>query len=224
MSLLRGPLIALARGIIACMCRVEAGELARLPREGGFILAFNHVNFLEAPLLVSRLWPRPLATFAKRETWRNPLLGWLTSLFGGIPVSRGSADSGAMRRALAALEGGTILLFSPEGTRHRDGRLGQAHGGIVPLALRSGLPVFPVAISGHTGILESLGRGKRPTVSLRVGEALRVLPPPPGEARQARAEAADEIMRRIARLLPEENRGCYAAGLDRPERRIASIG
>jgi 1-acyl-sn-glycerol-3-phosphate acyltransferase len=200
----------IVRAILALICKVDRAELAKVPRKGPLILVTNHVNFLEAPLLYAYLFPRDISGFAKTETWRNPFLGLLATIWECVPVARGTNDIASMRLALEALARGKMLNVMPEGTRSYDGRLRRGHQGVVAMALRSGAPIVPIALSGGEAFWRNLRRGRRTEVRIRVGEAYRLREPEPGMAKSARAQAADEIMLRLAELLPPEYRGEYS--------------
>ncbi len=100
-------------------CRVDDGEVRRIPARGPLLLVTNHVNFLEIPLVFSHLQPRPVTGLAKAETWNSPLMGLLFNLWGAIPIRRGEGDVVAIRRVLEALEAGMIVAVSPEGNSKR---------------------------------------------------------------------------------------------------------
>jgi len=200
----------LVNGILGALCRIDAAELAKVPRKGPLIIAMNHINFLEAPLLYGHLYPRDIAGFAKAETWKRPIIGALARIWECVPVYRGENDMGSMRLALEALAMGRILNVMPEGTRSHDGSLGKAFAGIVAIALRSGAPILPIAQYGGESFWDNVKRGRRTDVHFRVGEVFRLREPEPGRARAMRAEAADEIMRALAALLPARYRGAYA--------------
>jgi 1-acyl-sn-glycerol-3-phosphate acyltransferase len=197
--------------ILGAACRIDGEELAKVPRKGPLIIAMNHINFLEAPLLYGRLYPRDIAGFAKAETWKKPLIGFLARTWECVPVYRGENDMSSMRQALEVLAQGRMLNVMPEGRRSHDGALGKGHAGIVAIALRSGAPILPIALYGTEGFWSNLKRGRRTDVHIRVGEAYRLREPGPGEAKTMRAEAADEIMRTLAALLPADHRGAYAS-------------
>jgi 1-acyl-sn-glycerol-3-phosphate acyltransferase len=201
----------IVNAILGTACKIDAAELAKVPRKGPLIIAMNHVNFLDAPLLYGHLYPRDIAGFAKAETWREPIIGALARIWECVPVERGGNDMSSMRMALEVLAKGRILNVMPEGTRSHDGSLGKAHAGIVSIALRSGAPILPIAQYGGESFWDNLRRGRRTAVHFRVGEAYRLREPEPGEAKTMRAEAADEIMRALAALLPEDYRGAYAS-------------
>jgi 1-acyl-sn-glycerol-3-phosphate acyltransferase len=218
-------IVRVARLVFGATLRVDASELARLPRKGPYILVTNHINFLEAPLLYSLLYPRDIAGFAKADTWRNPVLGLLATAWECVPVDReASSDMGSMRLALEALSRGKILNIMPEGTRSHDGRLGQGHPGVVTIARRAGVPIVPVAHYGGESFWSNLRRGRRTEVRIRVGEPFLLREPEPGRSRSARAEATEEIMRSLARLLPPEYRGAYAESGEEPFRQLLPLG
>jgi 1-acyl-sn-glycerol-3-phosphate acyltransferase len=191
------------------ICRIERAELAQVPMRGPLILAVNHINSLEVPLLFAHLQPRRMIGLAKIETWNNKLMGWLFDLWDAIPIRRGKADLEAVRRCLAALSTGAILGVAPEGTRSYNGRLLRGQPGIVLVALRSGAPILPLAHWGGEAFPQNIKRLKRTDFHIRVGKPFtldakgeRVN----GEVRQA---MVDEIMVQIAVLMPEEYRGEY---------------
>jgi 1-acyl-sn-glycerol-3-phosphate acyltransferase len=208
----------IVNGILGTVCRLDLGELAKVPRKGPLIIAMNHINFLEAPLLYGHLYPRDISGFAKAETWKQPLIGALARIWECVPVYRGANDMRSMRQALEVLAEGRILNVMPEGRRSHDGALGRGQAGIVAIALRSKAPILPIAQYGGESFWPNLKRGRRTEVHFRVGEVYRLREPGPGEAKAMRSEAVDEIMRELAALLPERYRGAY--GVPGPEPRF----
>ena len=91
-SLTERAVNAVVKGAMSLICRVDAGQLKRVPSRGPLLLVINHINFLEAPILYTYAQPRPMKGFAKIETWDSPFLGPLFSVWGSIPVRRGEAD------------------------------------------------------------------------------------------------------------------------------------
>jgi 1-acyl-sn-glycerol-3-phosphate acyltransferase len=110
------------RAILSIICRIDADEMKHIPNSGPLIIAMNHVNFLEVPLVYAWLWPRDAVGLVKRETWNNPLLGAIADSWNAIPIDRDATDLKAMRSSLEVLERGGILLLAPEGTRSGHGR------------------------------------------------------------------------------------------------------
>ncbi len=210
MTLARGVVNAAARGLVRLLCRVDDAQVARVPAQGPLILVSNHVNFLEIPVLYTRLRPRPLTGFAKAETWDNPFLRALANLWGAIPLRRGEADVVALRQGLAALEAGQIVGVAPEGTRSGHGRLQRGHAGVVLLALRSGAPLLPLAYYGGEQLRANLRRLRRTDFHIAVGRLFYLDPGGARITRAVRQQMADEIMYQIAALLPAAYRGAYA--------------
>ncbi len=202
------------RAMLGLLCRIEAAQLARVPRQGPLIIAANHVNFLDVPVLFTQLTPRPLWTLAKAETWDNPAIGWLFDVMGGgsnaIPLRRGEADVDALRRALRALEQGGIMCMAPEGTRSGHGRLQRGRPGVVMLALHSGAPILPLAFFGGENFRHNLSRLRRTDIHIRVGDSFCLKAGNGRVTHEMRQQMVDEIMWQIAALLPSDYRGAYA--------------
>jgi 1-acyl-sn-glycerol-3-phosphate acyltransferase len=118
-----------------------------IPREGAAIIAPNHKSFLDA-FFVGVATPRHVRYMAKAELFRGPL-GWLFPRLGAFPVRRGETDVEAIETARLILEQGGLLVVFPEGTRVEEAdALGSPHHGAGRLALETGAPVIPAAISG----------------------------------------------------------------------------
>ncbi|UCF09859.1 MAG: 1-acyl-sn-glycerol-3-phosphate acyltransferase [Candidatus Bipolaricaulota bacterium] len=196
--------------VVRLLCRVDAEQIDRVPMRGPLILITNHVNMLEIPVLQSRLRPRPITGVAKAEAWNNRVVGWLLDQWGAIPVRRGESDMGALRRSLDALRQGHILAIAPEGTRSRHGRLQQGRPGVVTIALRSGAPILPLAFHGGEKLRENLKRLRRTPFHIAVGEPFRIDPGSQRVDREIRRRITNEIMYRLAALLPPAYRGVYA--------------
>jgi 1-acyl-sn-glycerol-3-phosphate acyltransferase len=192
------------------ICRIEGAELAQVPMRGPLILAVNHINSLEVPLLFAHLQPRRMIGLAKIETWDSKFMGWLFDLWEAIPIHRGEADLEALRRCLAALSAGDILGVAPEGTRSYDGKLLSGQPGIVLIGLHSGAPILPVAHWGGEGFSKNLKRLKRTDFHIRVGKPFTLDPKGDRVTGKTRQAIVDEIMYQIAILMPEDYRGNYA--------------
>ena len=198
------------KGLTRLLCRVHDDQLARVPERGPLILVTNHINFLDAPVLYTHLQPRPLAGFAKAETWDNPALRLLADLWGAIPLHRGEADIAALRQGLKALDAGRILGVAPEGTRSGDGRLQLGISGIVLLALRSGAPLQPMACSGAELFRSNLNRLRRTDFTIYVGQPFYLEAGENKVTGEVRQQMTDEIMYQLAALLPPVYRGVYS--------------
>ena len=114
--------------------------------DGGVILASNHRSFLD-PFAIGCCIGRPIYFVAKRELFKNPLLGWFLNCLGAFPIRRGASDEECMDTAFALLERGQAVVIFPEGTRIRTGSLARPKRGVGRLALQSGKPVVPIAVT-----------------------------------------------------------------------------
>ena len=114
---------------------------------GALILSQNHTG-LSDPLYVvcaMGLKNRP-QVMAKAEVMNVPILGWLLGKAGVFAVNRGKSDVGAIKRAMKCLKEGEKLLMFPEGTRSKDGDMGEGKTGVAMLSLRTGAPIVPIYI------------------------------------------------------------------------------
>lgn len=128
--------------------RVEGIE--HIPTTGGVLIASNHISGYETvflPWVVLRAFPlQMLWAPAKEELFRNPLLGAIFRSWGAFPVRRGR-DLKAGKHLGQLLETEKVMLF-PEGTRHKDGRLGKGNRGVGKLIYDHRPVVIPTALSG----------------------------------------------------------------------------
>ncbi len=192
------------------LLRVQVEGVEHIPTSGPVILAINHVNFIDAPLLYT-LVPRHTTGLVKAELWRQPLLGLVARAWGTIPIRRGELDLDAFRRALQVLRAGDLLGLAPEGTRSHDGCLANGRPGAVMLALRApDTRIVPMAIFGHERYAQYWLRLRRTPVHLRFGPPFRLKAQSGPATRATRQHMTDEIMWQIAALLPGEYRGVYS--------------
>lgn len=200
---------AIIRGLLLLFGRLDIQGTENFPRKGPYIIAVNHLHWMDIPALFVVL-PHEVATFAAEKWERHWFVGTLLRLFGhAIFVQRGEADRKAISQALQWLKNGGVLGIAPEGTRSRSGVLQKGKSGAAYMASRTGVPIVPVAIWGQEKFWKEVRRLRRPTIHVRVGKPF-VLPGTPNRAKGAQLDAyTEEIMLRIARMLPEAYRGYY---------------
>ena len=128
-----------------------------VPAQGAFIVASNHVSFLDPPL-VGVACPRRLTFMARTDLFDQPLLAAFLKAVRVISVHRGEADLPAVRAAVATLRAGEPVAIFPEGGRQAGGRLGTAKRGVGLLAEVTQVPIVPVLVQGTA---EALPRGSR---------------------------------------------------------------
>ncbi len=188
------------------VCRIDTPDLHKIPKEGPIIIITNHTGRIEVPIFVAYLQPRLITGWAKVESWDNWFLRWIFGVWGIIPIHRGEADMSALKKALRALEQGYFFALAPEGTRNYTGILKRALPGAVIVAMHSGAPILPIA---HWGGENYLKEFKRIDFHMRVGEPFKIKTDGVKITAEIRQQIVDEMMREIAKLLPEKYRGEY---------------
>ncbi len=190
--------------------------------DGPVLIVANHISNADPPLIGSFVTPaldRRIYWLGKQEALDWPVLGALIEHNAVIGIQRGAADVDAFRAAKRVLDERHVLIVFPEGTRSPSGRLQEAKEGTTILALRTGARLVPIGVSGTRDVWprgQKLPHPIRGRVSLTVGEPFTVSAPGAGaERRAAQVAATTEIMRRIAELLPPEQRGFYADAVGR---------
>lgn len=116
-----------------------------IPKRGGALLCGNHVSYIDPSALAAGA-TRQVCFMAKLELFQIPVLGFLIRGAGTFPVKRGTADRGALRKAIELLQSGQLVGIFPEGTRSLDGELKPPEAGAAMIALRAKVPVIPVAL------------------------------------------------------------------------------
>jgi 1-acyl-sn-glycerol-3-phosphate acyltransferase len=215
------------RGVVYLIARFVLRPLFRLlfrphvtgrenvPATGPFILASNHLSFIDS-MVIPLLAPRRVGYLAKAEYFTGSGVGgWLSrtmfTALGALPVERQThrAAQEALDTAMSVLrEGGGFGIY-PEGTRSRDGRLHRGKTGVAWLALSADCPVVPVGVSGTDRIQPIGASWPRPVrCSVTFGEPL-TFPGHRGMAgnNRARREVTDRIMEAIAELSGQEKAG-----------------
>lgn len=199
-----------------CMTKVSRawrididGERIENPRNP-YVVVCNHLSQADIPIISCLPWE--MKWVAKKEVLKMPFIGWLMRIVGDLPFDRSSKASGA--RVLVAarnyLRNRCSVMFFPEGTRSRDGRLGAFSDGAFRLAIKAQVPVLPLVIDGSQDTLPGMG--------WRIGRAhvrLRVLPPVRTEGLNSADTAAlrEKVRQRIAAQLGAW-RGLPAAAVD----------
>lgn len=123
-----------------------------VPEKGGFILASNHISYLD-PVVLGVASPRKLSFMAKQELFCNPLFSWFISKLGAFPVKRDSVDLSALKEAMTLLREGKVLVLFPEGSRRFDTGSNQPYPGIGFLVTKLNVPVIPCFIKGTDACL-----------------------------------------------------------------------
>jgi 1-acyl-sn-glycerol-3-phosphate acyltransferase len=183
--------------------RVQVKGVERIPA-GTCIFAANHTSSIDAPAVVDAI-PRRIAILLKRSLFDWPIVGQAFTQAHFIPVDRRNRDSAieSVEKATEALRQGQSFLVYPEGTRSPDGRLQQFKKGTAVMAIKSGVPVVPVACSNAHRIME---KGK---LSIHPGTILVEFLDPVDSTTyplDERESLVQEIHDRLAAGLPPDQR------------------
>ena len=184
--------------------RTRQIEVDNVPASGPVILAANH--FSNYDHFLAGVWLRRQIRFvAKSQMFKqNPVLDYIYSHGGVFPVRRGHADTEAFTTMHAVLDRGGCLMIYCEGGRSRSGELGEPRPGIGRVALETGVPVVPVALSGSQAI-----RGWKklvfPQITIRYGEPVS-FPVVEEPSREQQMECAEEIFSHVREMFAELRR------------------
>lgn len=151
-------LTAMLRPLVKRIYQVRAEGLENLPREGGIIVAPNHLSYVDVVLL-SIISPRPLRALAWGGFTRYAFFRAIFRIFGTLPVTPEHAKTAIKEGVKILQEGGAVLIF-PEGQISRTGELQQFAGGFSLLSRHAQVPVVPVHLGGVWGSIFSYERGK----------------------------------------------------------------
>ena len=191
------------------------------PREGGLIMASNHIGALDS-LIIPAMLPRPLTFPAKAELFASGggagarIVAWFLKTIKMVPMDRsgGRASADALQAISDVLAEGRVVGIYPEGTRSPDGRLSRGKTGVARIALATGAPVIPVAMIG-SDLAQPIGQAipsTRHRVGIVVGEPLDFTRYKGLENdRFVLRSITDEIMYEIMRLGGQEYVDMYAS-------------
>ena len=201
---------SIVRFLLRTLTDTKYYGLENVPETGGVILALNHLSYFDTPLLLVNPAREDITALVATKYQEKALIGWFVRTAEGIWIDRDIADFSAIREAAKALKKGVALGIAPEGTRTRTGGLQEAKPGTIMLAVKTGMPVVPVGITGSENALGELLKLRRPKMTVRFGKAFVVPEVEPGSRSKALQEWTEILMQRIADLLPNSYRGIYA--------------
>ncbi len=201
----------LIKGIAApffqIIARSEHHGVENIPKNGGLVLVCNHISLFDVPYIVIQL-PRHPHFMAKKELFKGAF-AWVVRMFGGFPINRGERDTWAMEQSGRVLGAEQVLFMFPEGTRSgQEAQLKRGKIGAVRLALEHQVPVLPMSVLGTQHIEWGWRKNH---ITLHFGEPMDVVamagePPYSNETLQ---DITDQMMQRIAAMLPPAHRGYY---------------
>ena len=204
-----------ARGLTKLLTFVFLDATVRgmenFPKNGPAVVVINHLGDADIVLLGAKI---PVMTdgMGKIELYDHWLVGPLFRAYGVIWVHRGRPDRKAVRAALDGLSQGRMITLAPEGRQSLSNGLEEGTEGAAYLALKSGAPIVPAAMTGteNDNVYGHMHKWKRATVTLTVGKPFHLKEYE--DRKRMLEEGTEQIMDSLARLLPEAYRGKYGSG------------
>lgn len=131
--------------------RLRTTGSEHLPATGGALIVANHQSFLDIPIMAATTG-RHISFVARDSLKESRILSFIMRESGVVLVKRGAADRAALREMQDHLAAGDLLLIFPEGTRTRDGQVGEFKAGALLAARKAGVPLIPAGIRGSFGV------------------------------------------------------------------------
>lgn len=209
------PLRFIARKLLPLIADIEVhGDVSKLPK-GGYMLASNHLGRLDSLVVYCVVDNDDLIhplTDKYKKYWYGRLAG---RIFNVTWLTRGQADMSAIKEFISRLKNGAVMIIAPEGTRSKTASLLKAEPGAVYIASSSKVGIIPVALTGteDADVVARLKKFKKLKITITAGDEV-YFPPDVKSVKGAERDAllqssVDEVMCRIAAMLPESYRGYY---------------
>jgi len=196
------------------LARVERIGFENIPAGGKFIIASNHLGYLDAFLMIYLMNyiknEQPIVIVAEKYE-RYFIFRWAVRVFNWDFIDRQNAEMRTMINVIKRLKSGGFMAIAPEGTRSQTEGLIEGKQGAAFLAAKSGAQVVPAGVIGSEDRLffANLKRFKRTPIQVVVGHPFLIPDIPKKDREFFLKEQTDEIMCQIAALIPEKNRGVY---------------
>jgi 1-acyl-sn-glycerol-3-phosphate acyltransferase len=192
---------AWARSIlIFARVRVEVEGLEKIDSSTGYVFVANHLSYMDTPVVLTHV-PVQFRFMAKQGLFRIPFLGTYLNHGGHISVPIGDARASVRSLTLAAKtihdQGVSVLIF-PEGGRSDDGELHPFKDGAAYVAIKAGVPLVPMTLTGTRQVMAMHTKTIRPgKVRLRIGDPI----PTSGLTLRDRQELTERARQAIVNML-----------------------
>jgi len=200
------------RIVLKIIARVDITGYGNIPESGGAIVVTNHIGRLDALLGVILADRDDFILMIAEKYKKSAFWRWAARKVDAVWLDRYEADFKTLRVVLKRLKKGEILGMAPEGTRSETEVLAEGKPGAAYLAVKANVPVITVGLVGTEDriVKYRLSHLRRLDITIKIGEPF-YLPPMDRKNRELfLQQSTEEIMCRIAALIPPEYRGFYA--------------
>ena len=166
-----------------------------------YVMVSNHLSNADIPVISNLPWE--MKWIAKIELFGVPFVGWMMKMSGDISVDRSSSNKriGVFKQCKYYLDRNISVIFFPEGTRSRSGKVNRFAIGAFDLAIREEKPILPIALDGTQDCLPKKSWIFKPDVHVR----MKVLDPIPtaGLKKEDAVDLVEDVQRKIAAQIAE---------------------
>ena len=205
----RETLTAIIQFVVDHITHTEFIGTDKIPHDVGIIITTNHNSRADAGLLLLTPGRPDIYALAATKYQRYLLFKWILETCGVIWIDRERADFGAMKGVLDYIQQGGAVGIAPEGTRSRVGEMLEGKPGTVLMADKARVQIVPVGITGTEDIMKKLLHFKKPHVVIRFGDPFTLPPLDRKDPKGWLNNCTEEMMCRVAALLPPTYRGFY---------------
>jgi 1-acyl-sn-glycerol-3-phosphate acyltransferase len=180
----------------ACGMHLEVDGLHHLDANRSYVIISNHQSHLDICATMVGLG-RKILFVTKQELLSIPIFGRALVLSGHIVIDRNNSESAIriVNEAVRNSPDGSCILFYAEGTRSPDGKVQPFKKGGVTLALRTGLPIVPLTISGTRKLLP------KGSTLIQPGGIVKLIVAPPIETAGLPLEARESLNERVREII-----------------------
>ena len=192
------------------VCKIKVNGRKNIPQDSPFVLASNHFGYFDPFVLVHAI-RKPIDFIMQKELGIEPHFLFAPMIYGAILTDRNKVAPSTIKEAIKSIKNEKILGIFPEGGITST-VLTKAKPGAVFIASRANAKILPVSISGGDNIWDDFLKGVRSRITVNIGK-----PFGPFELKGSKDEKvlklekySQELMCRIAALLPDDRHGDYA--------------
>ncbi|MBO7703867.1 MAG: 1-acyl-sn-glycerol-3-phosphate acyltransferase [Solobacterium sp.] len=205
----RDQVFKIVRWLYDLLTHVTVENEHLMPKDGPVIITLNHLSRVDFPALIMVERINDIYCVAS-DSYRNyPVFGMMINDADMIWIDRTKADFAAMKRIMTVLKEGKIIALAPEGTRSKTQALLEGKEGVTLIASKSRVPLISMAVIGTEKWMDAFKHFHKPRITLRFGPTYELPRIDPDNREESLRAATDEVMCRIAALLPDHYHGFY---------------